>query len=327
MLATVFRAQTRSAVTAGSLVRAQRTLSTCVLPALSSSRLSLLHTNAPRESSSLVSQRRTFSDYEGGMRQRKERPPSPPSKTLFVSNLPFSAGEEEVQEIFSAFGKITQLRIKYHPDGASRGFGFIDFSSVEEATSANEAAAMGEVMIQDRALRTDFEAGRPRSEPTPNNKLYVGQFSGSEEQLREIFVDFENEIQQITMPYDRSKPMAFIEMNSVEAAKEAKERLDGVEYRDGQNLLIKYSLPPRDRTPQRDGGSRGGRGGYGGGDRSEYGSRGYGGDRGSGGGRGGSGFRGRGGGGGGYGGREGGGYGGQGGGAGGGRGYNAREEY
>ena len=58
-------------------------------------------------------------------------------KNLFVGNLPFSATEDELRDLFSAFGEIQQVRIMTDRDtGRSRGFAFVEIADDEAAAKA-----------------------------------------------------------------------------------------------------------------------------------------------------------------------------------------------
>ncbi len=59
------------------------------------------------------------------------------SKTLYVGNLPFTTTVEELKDIFSEYESIEDVKVITDRDsGRSRGFGFVDFSSDEEAEKA-----------------------------------------------------------------------------------------------------------------------------------------------------------------------------------------------
>ena len=78
---------------------------------------------------------------------------------LYVGNLPFSADEDELRELFSKQGEVESVRIitdAYY--GRSKGFGFVEMASEEEASAAIEAlngADMG-----GRALKVDKARAR-----------------------------------------------------------------------------------------------------------------------------------------------------------------------
>lgn len=55
---------------------------------------------------------------------------------LYVKNLDDQLSDEELREAFGAYGTITSSRIMRDPAGLSRGFGFVCFSTPEEANKA-----------------------------------------------------------------------------------------------------------------------------------------------------------------------------------------------
>ncbi|MRH78120.1 RNA-binding protein [Spiribacter sp. C176] len=60
-------------------------------------------------------------------------------KSIYVGNLPFSASEDEVRELFSAHGDVKEVRmITDRETGRPRGFGFVRMDPAE-ADAAIEA--------------------------------------------------------------------------------------------------------------------------------------------------------------------------------------------
>jgi RNA recognition motif-containing protein len=58
---------------------------------------------------------------------------------IYVGNLPFSATSESLNDMFSAFGKVDSAKIVMDRDtGRSKGFGFVEMSSNDEAQAAIE---------------------------------------------------------------------------------------------------------------------------------------------------------------------------------------------
>jgi RNA recognition motif-containing protein len=58
-------------------------------------------------------------------------------KKLYVGNLPFSATEESLKEVFSRYGTVeTVTIITDRSTGQSKGFGFIELSTKQEAAEA-----------------------------------------------------------------------------------------------------------------------------------------------------------------------------------------------
>lgn len=58
-------------------------------------------------------------------------------KKLYIGNLPFSVNDQSLSAHFASLGEVTSARvIKDKESGRSRGFGFVEFASEEEAASA-----------------------------------------------------------------------------------------------------------------------------------------------------------------------------------------------
>lgn len=58
-------------------------------------------------------------------------------KKLYVGNLPFSAQDADLQSIFAEAGTVTSARvITDRETGRSKGFGFVEMSTDEEAAKA-----------------------------------------------------------------------------------------------------------------------------------------------------------------------------------------------
>jgi|SRR5579862_2417117 len=56
---------------------------------------------------------------------------------LYVGNLPFSATDDSLREMFAQAGQVDSARIITDRDtGRSKGFGFVEMSTEQEATAA-----------------------------------------------------------------------------------------------------------------------------------------------------------------------------------------------
>ena len=59
------------------------------------------------------------------------------SNTLFIGNLPFTVKEETLRELFESAGPVLSARIVLDRETRRpRGFGFVEFESVDDAESA-----------------------------------------------------------------------------------------------------------------------------------------------------------------------------------------------
>ena len=82
-------------------------------------------------------------------------------KNIYVGNLSYDAGEEELREVFEAFGTVTSITvIKDRDTGRSRGFAFVEMANDEEADAAIEGLNQQDHM--GRALNVNET--RPKSE-------------------------------------------------------------------------------------------------------------------------------------------------------------------
>lgn len=80
---------------------------------------------------------------------------------LFVGNLPFTATEDSVRNLFMPHGTIESLALITDRDtGRPRGFGFIEMSS---ADAARAMSALNGTDFEGRALKVNEAQARERS--------------------------------------------------------------------------------------------------------------------------------------------------------------------
>ena len=80
---------------------------------------------------------------------------------MYVGNLPFKTSNEELQELFSEHGEVTDIYMPMDRDsGRPRGFAFVTMSSKEEMESAIKGLDGRE--LEGRALR--INEAQPREE-------------------------------------------------------------------------------------------------------------------------------------------------------------------
>ena len=87
-------------------------------------------------------------------------------KKLYVGNLPYTATEETLHQHFSQCGTVDSAKVVMDRDsGRSKGFGFIEMASDDEANSAIESLNgkdfLGRNIVVNEA-RPREEGGRPR---------------------------------------------------------------------------------------------------------------------------------------------------------------------
>ena len=84
------------------------------------------------------------------------------SKKLYVGNLPFSINDQELSMLFAGIGTVTSAKvITDRETGRSKGFGFVEMSSDEEAAQAISQFDGGE--LEGRMIRVnEAKAVEPR---------------------------------------------------------------------------------------------------------------------------------------------------------------------
>lgn len=221
------------------------------LPATRSiSSLVAFRTAVPKNVSLSVS--RSFTTSQVARNDYGDRTSTTAGNTIFIANIPWSATEEELGEIFSEFGQVTSVRIHLNPDGRPRGIAHCEFATKESALAAIESASQEPIHMLGRDLRLDFSAGKdtPRQmQHEPSEKLYFSGCSGDEGEIREIFKKFGNDIVDIHLLKDPQSgeriPTGFVQLSSVEAATEAMEALHGTLTPAGDPLIVSFARPRR----------------------------------------------------------------------------------
>ena len=83
---------------------------------------------------------------------------------IYVSNLSFNTSDAELQDLFSQFGEVASAKvITDRETGRSRGFGFVEMASDEEAKEAIkglnnkevEGRAMSVSVAKEKSTRSD----------------------------------------------------------------------------------------------------------------------------------------------------------------------------
>lgn len=59
------------------------------------------------------------------------------SNKLFIAGFPYALTEQELSDAFAKAGTVVSVKIVYdHHSGHSRGFGFVEMSTIDEAETA-----------------------------------------------------------------------------------------------------------------------------------------------------------------------------------------------
>ena len=83
------------------------------------------------------------------------------NKRIFVGNLPWGVGYNELKELFSSYGEIEDaIVMSDRHTGRSRGFGFVTFKDASSVAKA--VAEMNQKSIEGRELKVN-EAEPPKN--------------------------------------------------------------------------------------------------------------------------------------------------------------------
>jgi len=227
------------------------------------------------------------------------------AKTLFVKNL---AEDVDVKDLQGVFSGSKEIRIPRKPDGAHKGFAFIEFDTPDAVSAALEekqgSELNGNSLFLDkmgggggRGGRGGDRGGRgfgrgdrggrggrggggdrggfqPRTDLEGKTKtLFVKNlpYSIDEDSLKAAFSGAKDARLPVFEDSGKKKGFGYVEFGSAEEAKSAHAAMSGAQI-GGRDVVVDYS-------EERSGGG-GGRGGFGGGGRGFGGGRGRGGDRG-----------------------------------------------
>lgn len=79
----------------------------------------------------------------------------PPSRALFVGNIPYELTDEQVYQIMMSLGPVTKFHMVHdQKTNKSKGYCFVEYSTVEIATNA--ITTIRQIKIGNRSLRADF---------------------------------------------------------------------------------------------------------------------------------------------------------------------------
>lgn len=93
---------------------------------------------------------------------------------LYVGNLPYSMGDDELREVFEEFGTVQSASVLMDREtGRSRGFGFVE---MDDEDGKNAMTALDGRDVDGRALRVN--EARPREERSGGGGGYGGGRGG-----------------------------------------------------------------------------------------------------------------------------------------------------
>jgi RNA recognition motif-containing protein len=90
-------------------------------------------------------------------------------KTIYVGNLPFSASEDQIRQLFEQYGKVQSVKLVTDREtGRPRGFGFVEMDGGEAdsaITGLNGQQFGGRSLRINEARERSDDRGPPRRRP------------------------------------------------------------------------------------------------------------------------------------------------------------------
>ncbi|TEB26827.1 hypothetical protein FA13DRAFT_995537 [Coprinellus micaceus] len=104
------------------------------------------------------------------------------SKVVFVGNVPYNMGEDQLIDVFKSVGQVIGFRLVFDRDtGKAKGYGFCEFSDHETAQSA--VRNLNNIEVGGRPLRIDLADSDPflEGKTTVRGELMDGGYPGPAE--------------------------------------------------------------------------------------------------------------------------------------------------
>ena len=172
--------------------------------------------------------------------------------TVFVSNLDFSIDDDRLRSVFSQFGEVADVRLVRNYRGLSKGFAYIQFSTIEAARKAlaKDRMKMEEdgrpIFISEMGKKKDFEF----TNSLEKHKIFVKGLHPEvdEAMLRSVFEKYGQlkDIRIVSYRNGHSKGRAYIEFDDELGAQNAL-KADGLLIKD-RNISVAISNPQQART-------------------------------------------------------------------------------
>ncbi|XP_029163172.1 LOW QUALITY PROTEIN: squamous cell carcinoma antigen recognized by T-cells 3-like [Nylanderia fulva] len=178
--------------------------------------------------------------------------------TVFVSNLDYTATEDDVRNILQSVGPIISIRMIKDYRGRSKGYCYVQLSSaeaVEEALKLDRTPLKGRPMFVSRCDpdKSTRSSGFKFSSMIEKNKLFVKglPLTTTKEELEEMFkVHGElKEVRLVTYRNGHSKGLAYVEYHDEATAKKALLATDGTNIQD-KVISVAISQPPDRKNTQ-----------------------------------------------------------------------------
>jgi RNA recognition motif-containing protein len=216
-----------------------------------------------------------LSEGRDGPKRGRRVPPTSKEMSIFIGNLDYSLTNEDIEKIVRGeLGEDVAVRSRVaEVDGRSRGFGHIDFGSLDHALAAVEALNGQEIL--GRIVNAEVAKGLPSSSPSSEAgskregavefrevSLFIGNLSSevTAPVLLELIESFmgPKTVRRVNIGLDsvtsRPKGFAHVDMIDSDLVKECASKIEGIELM-GRNLRtdVAYNSRKSDDNRRRSG--------------------------------------------------------------------------
>jgi len=175
---------------------------------------------------------------------------------VFVKYLPPEMRDDGLYELFSPCGNIISCKVMVeHKTDTSLGYGFVKFSTPEEAIRAIEQ--MSGQQLGSKTLLCKLSNCTPTASVAPSNNLYIKPLleDTTEEQLKALFSIF-GKVEECRVMKDkktgRSKQIGFVRFSMMHEATAALKRMNGSRLSpESPPLIVKYAESESQKSARR----------------------------------------------------------------------------
>ncbi|GKZ25640.1 hypothetical protein AbraCBS73388_001284 [Aspergillus brasiliensis] len=178
-------------------------------------------------------------------RRRLQEPPTP-KETVFIGNVFYDVTREDLKKAMEKYGVVEKVVLVLDNRGVSKGYGYVQFDSIDAAQRAVDALNMR--LFEGRRVTVQFAQNNVyhrRQLNAPTRTLYIGNlpFEMTDRDLNELFKDIQNVV-DVRVAVDRrtgqARGFAHAEFVSTSSAKAAMAILENkLPY--GRRLRLDYS--------------------------------------------------------------------------------------
>ncbi|KAJ5766224.1 uncharacterized protein N7511_003840 [Penicillium nucicola] len=178
-------------------------------------------------------------------RRQNMREKASPRTTVYVGNLFFDVTAEDLRTQFEKYGVVENAVLVHDSRGLSKGFGYVNFSTIEEAANAIQQA--DGIDFEGRQLTIQYAntVYRAKSEDRPSMTLFIGNipYELTDQDLQNLFDDIQG-VKDIRVPVDRRtglpRGFAHVDFHDQQSATDGKEKLARrAPY--GRKLMVDYA--------------------------------------------------------------------------------------